>query len=169
MFCSDCGSRLADTAKFCSGCGASQLESATSISVQSPGIPSYGTHMTQDQIKLNAGKNSAELVYLMYALSFLFIIPAFIGIFIAYGKVGDLKDTYLESHFRWQIQTFWLYFFCGVLLIAILFFPVAMSGESILSKLGLCIVLAIGSGIWLIYRIVKGWTTLSEFKQIQTS
>ena len=169
MFCSDCGSRLADTAQFCSGCGKSQLGPMATNSIQQPGVPSYGIHVTQDQMKLNVGKNSAEFVYLMYALSFLFIIPAFIGIFVAYEKESSLKDTYLESHFRWQINTFWLYFFCGILLIVILLFPVALSGESIVSKLGLCILLAIGSGIWLIYRIVRGWTALSEFKQIKTS
>jgi uncharacterized membrane protein len=168
MFCSECGVQLADTAKFCSGCGATQkpVQPSTPLSVQPQGVPAYGVHVTPDQMKLNAGKSSAELVYLMYALSFLFIIPAFIGIFIAYGKVSELKGTYLESHFKWQIQTFWRYFGVFVAVLGILFFPVPMSGESILIKLGLGIIVAIAVGIWLVYRIVKGWMRLSEFKPI---
>jgi len=168
MFCSECGVRLADTAKFCSGCGATQqpIQSDTPSLVQPHGVPAYGVHVTPDQMKLNAGKSSAELVYLMYALSFLFILPAFIGIFIAYGKVSELKGTYLESHFQWQIQTFWRYFGLCIAVLGILFFPIPLSGESILVKLGLGIVAAIAGGIWLIYRIVKGWMRLSEFKPI---
>lgn len=168
MFCSECGVQLADTAKFCSGCGATQqlVQSPIPAPVQPHGVPAYGVHVTPDQMKLNAGRSSAELVYLMYALSFLLILPAFIGIFIAYGKVTELKSSYLDSHFRWQIQTFWRYFGLVVSFLGILFFPIPLSGESILIKLSLGIITAIAGGIWLVYRIVKGWMRLSEFKPI---
>jgi uncharacterized membrane protein len=168
MFCSECGIKLADTAKFCSGCGVTQqpVHPPIPAPVESHGVPAYGVHITPDQMKLNAGKSSAELVYIMYALSCLTILPAFIGIFIAYGKLSELKGTYLESHFQWQIQTFWRYFGWCVVVLGILFFPIPLSGESILIKLGLGTIAAIAGAIWLVYRIVKGWMRLSEYKTI---
>ena len=166
MFCSKCGLQSSDSAKFCSGCGSAHVGNPVSNSDAIEGAYPSETKVTPEQINLNSGKSSAELVYLMYALSFIFVIPAFIGIFIAYGKVNELNGTYLESHFQWQIQTFWRYFGLCVFVMGVLFFPIPISGESILAKLGIGIVLAIAGGIWLIYRIVKGWVRLSEFKAI---
>ena len=62
-----------------------------------------------------------HLVYALHALSlligvttaasiigaFVFGVPSIIAVVINYVKRGEARGTYLESHFRWQIRTFW--------------------------------------------------------------
>lgn len=81
--------------------------------------------------------------------------PSIIAVILNYVKRGDVRGTWLESHFRWQIRTFWF----GLLWVCLCIgFTVLTLG------LGLLIVwlpLAI-VGIWFIYRIVRGWLALRE-------
>ena len=81
--------------------------------------------------------------------------PSIIAVILNYVKRGDVRGTWLESHFRWQIRTFWF----GLLWICLcLGFVVVTLG------IGLLIVwlpVAIVS-IWFIYRIVRGWIALRE-------
>ncbi len=83
--------------------------------------------------------------------------PSIIAVIINYVKRSDAAGTFLESHFRWQLRTFWF----------ALLWVVAM-GLLILSFFGipLAIGLGIGVGIWVLYRIVRGWITLIERKPI---
>ncbi|MEW8206622.1 MAG: hypothetical protein AB2746_10910, partial [Candidatus Thiodiazotropha taylori] len=46
-------------------------------------------------------------VYALQAASFLFVITLLIGVIVNYVKRDDVRGTWLESHFRWQIRTFW--------------------------------------------------------------
>ena len=39
--------------------------------------------------------------------SFLFGLPSIVAVILNYVKRGDVRGTFLESHFRWQIRTFW--------------------------------------------------------------
>ena len=68
---------------------------------------------------------------------------------------GEARGTWLESHFRWQIRTFWF----GLLWVVLCWlFVFATFGVGILiAWLPLGIV-----GLWLIYRIVKGWLRLVD-------
>ena len=81
--------------------------------------------------------------------------PSIIAVILNYVKRSDTRGTWLESHFRWQIRTFWF----GLLWISLcLFFIVATLG------LGLLIAwLPIGIvSLWFIYRIARGWMALSD-------
>ncbi len=40
--------------------------------------------------------------------AFVFGWPSIIAVIINYVKRGDARGTWLESHFRWQIRTFWI-------------------------------------------------------------
>ena len=166
MFCTQCGFQLADTAQYCSGCGSSQgeFELQQPQEVVSYSVPVYVNITAPEQNSIESGKSSAELVYLMFALSLIVILPAFIGLFIAYGKVDQYKGTYLESHFHWMIQTFWRYLIVLIIGIVITFF--LMDIELVVFRFLILIVVGIGMGIWLLYRIIKGWMLLSEFKPI---
>jgi uncharacterized membrane protein len=93
----------------------------------------------------------ATIVYALQALGFFLGITWIIGVVIDYVKLDDVKGTWLESHFRWQIRTFWwglLWAIVGTVLLLVL--------------VGWLVLLA--AGIWVIYRIVKGWLALSEGK-----
>lgn len=81
--------------------------------------------------------------------------PSIIAVILNYVKRSEARGTWLESHFRWQIRTFWF----GLLWISIcLFFIIATLG------LGLLIAwLPIGIvSLWFIYRIARGWMALSD-------
>jgi uncharacterized membrane protein len=81
--------------------------------------------------------------------------PSIIAVILNYVKRSEARGTWLESHFRWQIRTFWF----GLLWISLcLFFIIATLG------LGLLIAwLPIGIvSLWFIYRIARGWMALSD-------
>ena len=91
----------------------------------------------------------ATIVYALQALGFFLGITWIVGVVIDYVKLDDVRGTWLESHFRWQIRTFWwglLWGIVGTVLLLVL--------------VGWLVLLA--AGIWVIYRIVKGWLALSE-------
>jgi len=99
----------------------------------------------------SSAKNIATLVYALQAASFLVGITMIVAIVVNYVKVEDVRGTLAESHFRWQIRTFWFALLWSVLGLILC---VAVVGYFIL--LATC--------IWVIYRIVKGWLRLSEGK-----
>lgn len=101
-------------------------------------------------------RSSINLTYLVYALQALGLFTAIgfiVGIFINYIKRNDLRDTWLASHFSWQIRTFWY----GLLWSA-------LGGILVIVFIGWAI-LAI-TYIWVIYRIVKGFIYLNERREI---
>jgi uncharacterized membrane protein len=81
--------------------------------------------------------------------------PSIIAVIINYVKRSDARGTYLDSHFSWQIRTFWwalLWLLVVVLMVVtVVLFPVAW-------------LLGVGIGIWVLYRIIRGWITLSNTK-----
>ena len=99
-------------------------------------------------------RQMTQLVYLLQALGFVTGgMTSIAAIIINYMKREEVRGTWLESHFDWQIKTFWyalLGGFIGVLT-WVLF-------------IGMLIML--GTTIWVIYRIVKGWMTFSDGKPI---
>jgi uncharacterized membrane protein len=81
--------------------------------------------------------------------------PSIIAVILNYVKRGEARGTWLESHFRWQIRTFWY----GLLWVALcLLFVVATLGVGLLiAWLPLGVV-----GLWFIYRIGSGWLRLND-------
>ena len=79
--------------------------------------------------------------------------PSIIAVILNYAKRSEVRGTWLESHFRWQIRTFWF----GLLWVALcVLFIVATLGIGLLiAWLPLTLV-----GLWFIYRIVRGWLRL---------
>ena len=81
--------------------------------------------------------------------------PSIIAVILNYVKVGEARGTWLESHFRWQIRTFWY----GLLWVGLcIMFVVLTFGIGILiAWLPLAFV-----GLWFIYRIARGWLALRD-------
>ena len=98
-------------------------------------------------------KSIATVVYALQAAGFFVGITWIVAIVIDYVKRDDARGTWLESHFRWQIRTFWWGLLWGVLG-AITF--ILIVGWFIL----------VADAIWIIYRIVKGWLNLAEGKPV---
>jgi len=91
--------------------------------------------------------------------AFLIGWPSIIAVIINYVKRSDARGTWLESHFRWQIRTFWF----GLLWVFLcLLFVVGTLGIGILiAWLPLGMV-----SLWFIYRIVRGWIALKDGRQM---
>ena len=80
--------------------------------------------------------------------------PSIIAVVLNYLKRSETRGTFLESHFRWQIRTFWF----GLLWVSlcILFIIVTLGLGALVAWIPL-----VGVGLWFIYRIVRGWLALS--------
>jgi|SRR5690349_3015108 uncharacterized membrane protein len=79
--------------------------------------------------------------------------PSIIAVIINYVKRSEVRATWLDSHFSWQLRTFWfalLWLVVGAVLFAtVVGIPVA-------------VVVWIGTGIWVLYRLIRGWLALGS-------
>ena len=89
--------------------------------------------------------------------SFLFGWPSIIAVIINYVKRSEVRGTWLESHFTWQIRTFWL-----ALLWAVIVGLVSLPLAFILVGIGTWIAGMFVLGVWAIYRIARGWLRLKD-------
>ena len=101
--------------------------------------------------KIASLKTLSTVIYALYAVSLFIGVTAIVAIVLNYIKREDAQGTWLESHFTWQIRTFWwglLWLVVGaitwVILLGWLVWGVAC--------------------IWFIYRIAKGWLNLNDSK-----
>jgi uncharacterized membrane protein len=84
---------------------------------------------------------------------FLGSVPSIIAVILSYAKRGGARDTWAESHFRWQIRTFW---YALLWLVISLLLMVTLIG----APLGLAMLMTVT--FWLIYRIARGWIRLLD-------
>jgi uncharacterized membrane protein len=110
-----------------------------------------------------------NMIYLLHAFSLLtgifgaasvigaFLIgwPSIIAVILNYVKRDEARGTWLESHFRWQIRTFWF----GLLWVSLcaLFIVMTLFIGIIIAWLPLAFIT-----IWFIYRVVRGWLALRD-------
>jgi len=89
--------------------------------------------------------------------SFIFGWPSIIAVIINYVRRGEARGTWLESHFDWQIKTFWYAVVLSILIgISGLLLAIVLIGFAIWA-LGF-----FALGVWAIYRIAKGWMRLRD-------
>ncbi len=96
-----------------------------------------------------------HIVYGLQALGLVFIIPWFVAIVANTIKRDDVADTWLVSHFDWQITTFW---------IALVFYCLGFATRGF----GIGYPILIGINLWVVYRIVRGWLQLASDQPMQT-
>lgn len=85
--------------------------------------------------------------------SFLMSLPSIAAVVLNYIKRSDARGTWAESHYRWQIRTFWYSIFW--VLLASLLFVTVIGIPFAFGIMGLVT-------IWLAYRIGKGWLRLRD-------
>jgi len=83
--------------------------------------------------------------------------PSIIAVILNYVKRSDVNGTWLESHFSWQIRTFWF---------AALWVLIAVAVGLTVIGLPLTIVILVAVTVWLIYRVARGWIALSGVKPV---
>lgn len=83
--------------------------------------------------------------------------PSIIAVILNYVKRSDVRGTYLDSHFGWQIRTFWFallwFVIAGILFITVIGIPIAW-------------LLLVFIGFWVLYRIIRGWIALAAAQPI---
>lgn len=113
-----------------------------------------------------------HVIYALHALSviigvtgaasivgaFVFGLPSIVGVIMNYARRSDTRGSFLESHFSWQIRTFWF---------ALLWWAiVSLVSLPLVLLLGLGVVTYIvgvfAVGIWLAYRVIRGWLALRD-------
>lgn len=108
-----------------------------------------GNAVTRTPEELASLKTVTTVVYALQALSFFWGVPALVAVVINYLKRDDARGTVYESHFDWQIRSFWwglLWSVIGLLLAVVL--------------VGFLVMFI--AWIWMVYRVVKGWLKLTE-------
>ena len=115
----------------------------------------------------------SHLIYALHALglaigafgaatvlgSFLFGWPSIIAVIIGYAKRSEARGTWLESHFSWQIRTFW-FAPAWAALVGVISLRLTLVGiGSGTRRLGL-----VGLGLWAVYRVARGWMRLSDHR-----
>ena len=93
--------------------------------------------------------------------SFVFGIPSIVAVIMNYARQRDARGTYLESHFTWQIRTFWF-----AVLWALIIWGLSLPLMFVLVGLftlpaGLALV-----GVWVIYRVIRGWLALRDRRPV---
>jgi uncharacterized membrane protein len=121
-------------------------------------------------------RNLVTLTHVLYALhavsavsglltpafivtSFLAGWPSIVAVILNLIKRDDVRGTYLDSHFGWQLRTFFY---------ALLW--VLLAGLLVITLIGVVVAvpLAIFLGIWVVYRLARGWLALIEGKPLPT-
>ena len=80
--------------------------------------------------------------------------PSIIAVVFNYVKRSEVRGTWLESHFRWQIRTFWFGFLWVSL--CVLFIIGTFGIGLLIAWLPLAIV-----SVWFVYRVVRGWSAVN--------
>jgi uncharacterized membrane protein len=84
---------------------------------------------------------------------FVFGWPSIIAVIMNYARRATVRGTWLESHFRWQLRTFWTAA-VAIICVSPLVFTVVL--------IPLVIAVYVVVGIWAIYRIARGWMALRD-------
>lgn len=83
--------------------------------------------------------------------------PSLLAVVLNYIKRADTRGTYLESHFRWQIRTFWF---------ALLWLMLSWLLVLTLIGIPLAFILASIAGLWVLYRVIRGWLRLNSHQAL---
>jgi uncharacterized membrane protein len=93
--------------------------------------------------------------------SFVFTLPSIIGVIMSYARLPAVAGTFLESHHRWLIRTFWmalagyvaLWIVTLPLKLIVIGFPLFYMGVAMLA-------------LWIIYRLARGWLALHNRRPV---
>lgn len=89
-------------------------------------------------------------------------ILGIIGVIVCYIKRGDAQGTWVASHLRWLIRTFWYSLLWGAVggVIFVLLFVVFLLGPV------LAFAIWAVAALWVLYRVIRGYLLFSQSKPI---
>ncbi len=89
--------------------------------------------------------------------SFVCGIPSIVAVIMNYVRRAATRGTFLESHFRWQIRTFWF-----ALMWTLIIWVVSLPFIVVLVGLAMLYTGFVALGVWIIYRVARGWLALRD-------
>jgi uncharacterized membrane protein len=92
---------------------------------------------------------------------FIFGLPSIIAVIMNYARQSDVRATFLESHFRWQIRTFWFALLWAIVIPAVSLLLIFIVVGLFTWWIGYALL-----GIWVIYRIIRGWLALRDHRPV---
>ncbi|MBC8055384.1 MAG: hypothetical protein H7Y61_02270 [Rhizobiales bacterium] len=102
---------------------------------------------------LRSNKTLTWVIYGLYAASFIVGITGLVAIVMNYVKRDDVRGTFLESHFSWQIRTFWISLVVAIIGLVLMLVVIGW-------------VVLIADTVWVIYRLVVGAIRLNENRPV---
>jgi uncharacterized membrane protein len=156
-YCPKCGEKLESTVKFCTKCGKKIVENDTTeggkdkqpIVSSSDMNVRAATDAFSSTSSTTSKKSITVIIYVLHLLGIFFFITPLAAIIMNYIMRKDVANSWLESHFNWQIKTFWV----GLLLSVI---------GAVTALFGIGIIILIIAGIWLLYRNIKGLLAIND-------
>ena len=159
--CPDCAQQVSSLAPACPSCGRPLAQVPAPTYGYPPAqvpAPAYG-YPPAPVDRIAQARQTVQLGYGLYAGSFVIGPLVLAAVIVAYVNRDSVRGTWLESHVDWIIDTFWVGFAAGLvggvftLFWMFIFFPIGiiLAMVLVLSLLG-----------WPIYRLVRGWSLLSE-------
>ena len=109
--------------------------------------------MSEERNEEKTLKTLTTVIYALQAAGAIIplVIPWIVAVVLNYVKKDEVAGTWLESHFRWQIRTFW--FTCLWAIVGFITMPILIG-----------FVIWFAQFVWYVYRIAKGWMRLNEDK-----
>lgn len=111
------------------------------------------TNNKDAKLQTDPDKKLAQIVYILQIAGLLIGVTFIFGVIFNYLKINQVKGTWVESHFTWQIKTFW--YGLGILILGILTLSIAVGN-----------VLLVFGALWITYRVFYGWSQLSKGEQV---
>lgn len=90
-------------------------------------------------------------------LGFISGVPSIIAVIMNYARAPAARGTFLESHFRWQLRTFWFAVLWSLIIVA-----VSLPLTIVLVGFGTLYIGFVVLMIWIIYRVARGWLALRD-------
>lgn len=109
--------------------------------------------LTEHASETEAGKDTVLLVYVLQLLGLFTALTGIAGVIVNYMKWDDVRGTWLESHFRWQVRTFWFTVLWGLV-------------GSILILVGIGVLILGVLTLWYLYRVIRGWIYLNDRRAV---
>ncbi len=92
-----------------------------------------------------------------------FGVPSLVAVVMNYVRRAEARGTYLESHFRWQIRTFW-FTIAWMAVVTVVSAPlVLVFGLGVFTYAAG----ALAVGVWVVYRVARGWLALRDHRAIR--
>jgi uncharacterized membrane protein len=92
---------------------------------------------------------------------FVFGLPSIVAVIMNYARRSEARGTWLESHFSWQLATFWYAVLWGLIVIGVSAVLMIIAIGFLTLPIGIILI-----GLWITYRVLRGWLALRDGRPV---